>query len=107
MPRRAAAGGYAYGGTAGSRGAGGGGCYRVRGFFDGDGLVVRFSPPIAGSWVYRTESPSLPALDGLRGKFSVLPAPQAERGPVRAAGNHSEHAEHITYILLTLILTLS
>ena len=71
---------------------------------------MRFSPPTAGSWVYRTESPSLPALDGLRGKFSVLPAPQAERGPVRAAGSHFEHTDrtkHITYTLLALALSLS
>ena len=71
---------------------------------------MRFSPPTAGSWVYRTESPSLPALDGLRGRFSVLPSPQAARGPVRAAGSYFEHADrtkHITYTLLTLSLSLS
>ena len=73
--------------------AGTGSCYRVRGFFDGDAFVVRFSPPTAGGWVYRTESPALPALDGLRGKFSAQPAPQVERGPVRAAGTHFEHAD--------------
>ena len=38
---------------------------------------MRFSPPTAGSWVYRTESPTLRALDGLRGKFSAQPASQA------------------------------
>ena len=46
----------------------------VDGFYDGDGQYkLRFMPDASGEWEYQTHS-NRPALDGRRGKFTVVAA---------------------------------
>jgi hypothetical protein len=61
----------------------GGKAFTVDGFYDGDGMYkVRFMPPSAGEWSYRTKS-NRAALDGRTGSFAVDRASGENRGPVR------------------------
>jgi hypothetical protein len=54
----------------------------VSGFWDGDDLYkVRFSPPTAGVWQYKTSS-NRPELDGKSGSFSAGPPSPGNHGPV-------------------------
>lgn len=54
----------------------------LSGFFDGgNGFVLRFTPPLSGSWSYVTAS-SLPELRGQRGRLSVSAARDGRNGGV-------------------------
>jgi hypothetical protein len=60
----------------------------VDGFYDGDGQYkLRFMPDASGEWEYQTHS-NRPALDGRRGKFTVVAAKAGNHGPVRVRGVH-------------------
>ena len=66
----------------------------VAGFYDGEGTYrIRFSPPAAGRWTWRTES-NAPALDGRSGGFEAAAPSPRNHGPVRvAAGYHFAYAD--------------
>lgn len=70
----------------------------VPGFSDGDGsCLVRFSPPEAGDWTYRTRSSS-DELDGQRGWFTATAPGPGNHGPVGVAGTHHfAHADGTPY----------
>src|SRR3712207_4038852 len=63
----------------------GGRTVRVPGFYDGDGAYrIRFSPPEAGRWSWRTSS-NAPALDGRTGVVDAAPPSPRNHGPVQVA----------------------
>lgn len=60
----------------------------VPGFYDGEGqYLVRFMPEQEGEWTFETSS-NHDALNGRVGAFSVGPAQDGNRGPVRVADKH-------------------
>lgn len=60
----------------------------VEGFYDGDGQYkLRFMPDATGEWEYETRS-NRAALNGRRGKFTVVAAQPGNHGPVRVKGIH-------------------
>ena len=60
----------------------------VEGFYDGEGQYkLRFMPDATGEWEYETHS-NRAALDGKRGKFTVVAAKPGNHGPVRVKGVH-------------------
>jgi len=71
---------------------------RVPGFYDGDGrYVVRFSPPTAGEWKYRTSS-NAPALHDQTGSVKATPAKGDNHGPVVVKnGFHFAYADGTPY----------
>jgi len=71
---------------------------RVPGFYDGDGrYVVRFSPPTAGEWKYRTSS-NAPALHDRTGAMTATPAKGDNHGPVVVKnGFHFAYADGTPY----------
>jgi hypothetical protein len=72
----------------------------VPGFYDGDGRYrVRFMPPHAGSWTYRTISNRWP-LAGRTGRIEVGPPRPGEHGPVRVFNTyHFAYADGTPYWL--------
>jgi hypothetical protein len=66
------------------------------GFYDGEGTyVVRFSPPLPGTWRYRTSASANAAasLAGRAGSIDVAAALPPNRGPVRSRGCGLAHAD--------------
>jgi hypothetical protein len=56
---------------------------KVGGFYDGDGVYrVRFSPPKAGAWTYKTHS-NIEELAEKAGEFAAGPPSKGNHGPVR------------------------
>ena len=71
---------------------------RVPGFYDGEGrYVVRFSPPTAGEWKYRTSS-NAPVLHDRTGVVIAAPAQGDNHGPVAVKnGFHFAYADGTPY----------
>ena len=66
--------------------------HEVDGFYDGEGVYrIRFMPEAPGSWRYETRSNRWD-LTGRSGVFTVTPAREGNRGPVRVA-----HTYHFAY----------
>jgi hypothetical protein len=72
--------------------------FEANGFYDGDGIYrVRFMPPAAGEWTYRTES-NVRKLNGKRGEFTATQPSPANHGPVRVANTyHFAYADGTPY----------
>lgn len=69
---------------------------RVGGFYDGGGRhVIRFLPPAAGSWTFRTSS-NARSLDGVTGALEVIGADA--RGPVHADGMGFSYADGTPFV---------
>jgi hypothetical protein len=71
---------------------------RVGGFYDGDGrYLVRFLPPRAGRWSFRTTS-NARSLDGIDGLIDI--ADSDARGAVHADGMHFSYDDGTPYVPL-------
>src|SRR4029450_916005 len=71
--------------------------WTVGGFYDGNGVYrLRALAEEEGVWQFVTTS-TAPALDGVRGEFTVGPATPGGRGPVRVDGFHFRYADGTRY----------
>lgn len=76
----------------------------VPGFFNGDGTwTIRFSPPEAGKWTYKT-SASLPELAGQTGTLDITEnTKEQQHGPVKIDSEHPQkfiHADSESYFMM-------
>jgi Domain of unknown function (DUF5060)/Domain of unknown function (DUF5605)/Protein of unknown function (DUF4038) len=71
--------------------------WTVGGFYDGNGVYrLRALAEEEGVWQFVTTS-TAPALDGVRGEFTVGPATPDAHGPVRVDGFHFRYADGTRY----------